>query len=143
MTSKTILPPEASHQAAPSFWVRMLPSLANPRWVSFRKKAFSHLNGGGPQLFLGVLLLLSLFLAESWVLGNAPDSQNDTLYSILMVIFVLFALETIALSLVQPKYFLSFFFWMDLVGTLSILLDVGWITAYFLPSGSLRGQVLP
>lgn len=143
MTPKTTLPPEtptASHQATPSFWVRMLPSLANPHWVAFRKKVFSHLNGGGPQLFLGVLLLLSLFLAESWVLGNAPDSHNDTLYGILMVIFVLFSLETVALSVVQPKYFLSFFFWMDLVGTLSILLDVGWITARFLPSGSLRGQ---
>jgi len=145
MAQKSTLPPPSetsnvSHAAAPSFWVRMFPSLASPSWVAIRKKVFSHLNAGGPQLFLGVLLLLSLFLAESWVVGNAPDSHNDTLYGILMVIFVLFSLETIALCVVQPKYFLSFFFWMDLVGTLSILLDVGWITATFLPSGSLRGQ---
>lgn len=133
--------PGSQHPARPSFWVRMFPCLASPSWVNFRKKTFSHLNGAGPQLFLGVLLLLSLFLAESWIVGNAPDSHNDTLYGILLGIFALFSFETIALSVVQPKYLGSFFFWMDLVGTLSILLDVGWITARFLPSGSLRGQV--
>lgn len=74
------------------------------------------MNGTIMQLFLGVLLLLSLFLAESWVLGNAPDSSNNALYAILLAIFVIFCLETFILSFVQEGYFNSFFFYMDIIG---------------------------
>lgn len=88
-------------------------SKSNSKW---QKKVFKIINGTIPQLFLGILLLLSLFLAESWVLGNGPDSSNDALYGILMGIFVIFCLETIVLSVVQEGYFNSFFFYMDVIG---------------------------
>lgn len=102
---------------------------------------FSHLNSVGPQLFLGILLMLSLFMAESWVAGNAEDSTNSALYATLLVVFGIFIVEMMALCILQPGYFLSFFFAMDLIGTLSILLDVGWITDKFIPSGVVVGQV--
>jgi hypothetical protein len=86
------------------------------------------------------LLLLSLFITESWTLGNAPDSTNDILYGILLAIFVIFCLEIAALCTLQVGYFCSFFFWMDVIGTLSIILDIGWIADAFLPSGALSGQ---
>lgn len=82
---------------------------------------------GETQLFLGVLLMLSLFMNEAWVLGNASNSSDDLLYSVLSFVFVIFALESVVLSFVQPLYFLGFFFWMDVLGTLSILFDIGWI----------------
>lgn len=84
--------------------------------------------------------MLSLFMAESWTLGNAPDSTNQGLYAVLLAIFVLFSLETIALSVLQEGYWLSFFFWMDIIGTLSLILDIGWISELFLPQGALSGQ---
>ena len=104
--------------------------------TQWQKRIFKVMDRGETQLFLGVLLLLSLFLNESWVLGNADDSSDDALYGILTFIFVIFALETVVLSVVQPHYFLGFFFWMDLIGTLSIILDIGWISESFLKSGS-------
>ena len=82
---------------------------------------------GETQLFLGVLLMVSLFLNESWVLGNATNSSDDALYSILSFVFIIFLLESVILSFVQPKYFMGFFFWMDILGTFSILFDIGWI----------------
>lgn len=79
------------------------------------------------QLFLMGLLALSLFMSDSWTIGNAPDSQNDALYGVLACVFVIFCIETIVLSIVADDYFLGFFFWMDIVGTISIIFDIGWI----------------
>jgi hypothetical protein len=88
------------------------------------------------QVFLTILLLLSLFLSDSWILGNAYDESNAVLYTLLIIIFVLFLLESVILSFVQDHYFLSFFFWMDVIGTLSIILDIGWIANEFMPDNT-------
>jgi len=101
------------------------PGTTRPRWMRQYLKTY---NCTEIQILYTLLLLASLFLADSWVLGNAPNSSDPILYGILTGCFVLFALETIFLSIFQEGYFLSFFFWMDLLGTVSILLDVGWVT---------------
>jgi len=90
------------------------------------------------------MLLLTLFMADSWILGNAPDSSNDSLYGVLLAIFIVFSLECITLCIVQEGYFPNFFFWMDFIGTVSIILDIGWIANLFIPSGTMKasGSVL-
>jgi hypothetical protein len=102
----------------------------------WQKKLNKIMDSGETQLFLGVLLMLSLFMNESWVLGDAPDSSNDALYGILTFVFLCFSAESIILSFVQPNYFLSFFFWMDVMGTLSIILDIGWFADNIFGQGS-------
>lgn len=106
------------------------------RW---QKRIFKEINEPAPQLFLGALLMLSLFMAESWVLGNAPDSSNDALYAVLTAVFAIFIVEIVVLCVVQEGYFNGFFFWMDTLGTLSIILDIGWIADAFIPTGSVSG----
>jgi hypothetical protein len=110
---------------------------SRPKW---KKQWAKTLDGDYPQTFLSALLIISLFIAESWTLGNAPDSSNNALYAILLAIFIIFCLEIVALCFLQVGYFLSFFFWMDFIGTISIILDIGWISDYFLPNGALSGQ---
>jgi hypothetical protein len=85
------------------------------------------MNSGPVQLFLMALLMISLFLAESWVAGNAPNSADQGLNVILVIVFIIFMLESFILSFVQEGYFLSFFFCMDVLGTFSILLDISWV----------------
>lgn len=94
-------------------------------WKRQKKIVEEWINNTGPQVFLLTLLMLSLFMADAWVLGNAPDSSNDILSGILMFVFAVFVIETVVLALVQEGYMWSLFFWMDVVGTLSILLDIG------------------
>lgn len=97
------------------------------------------------QLLLGALLIISLFLPDAWILGNVPSDRDEELFSVLMAIFVIFVFETVILSVVQDDYFLSFFFWMDFIGTLSIILDIGWIADEFMPedsSASRKGSLL-
>lgn len=108
-----------------------------------RKAVFNLIESPQAQFMLISCLMLSLFMSDSWTLGNAPDSENPALYSILCSIIIVFAFEIAVLSFVQKKYFLSFFFWMDIVGTLSIFLDVGWVADLFLPnSANQTGSIL-
>lgn len=92
-----------------------------------RRRIFRFMNSGPVQLFLMALLMISLFLAESWVAGNAPNSADQGLNVILVIVFIIFMLESFILSFVQEGYFLSFFFCMDVLGTFSILLDISWV----------------
>lgn len=112
----------------------------NSEWHHFCKKTVARYDAAPVQLFLSVLLVMSLFLPDAWVLGNAPSSSDPVLYIILIIIFVIFLLESTIMSIVNPDYFLSFFFWMDVIGTLSIILDIGWIADEFLPNDSNLSQ---
>ena len=38
-----------------------------------------------------------------------------------------FTVEIIIACLVKPGYFLSFFFWLDVISTASMIFDIGWI----------------
>ena len=79
------------------------------------------------QVLLMVLLVVTLFLPDIWVVANPDESQDAVLNSLLMVSFVLFMFEIAVRLLVSRKYRTSLFFAMDLLGTLSILMDISWI----------------
>ena len=81
-----------------------------------RRKVFKWSQGGSVQTFLAALLMLSLFMADAWTLGNPPNSQDEGLWGTLAVVFAIFALESIVLSFVQNNYIGGFFFWMDILG---------------------------
>jgi hypothetical protein len=97
------------------------------------------------QAFLALILIVSLFLPDAWSLGNASDSVDEIKWAIMLVIFVLFMIETIILSFSQAGYFLGFFFFLDILGTLSMILDIGWIANSFMPANnkaSKNGSIL-
>ena len=98
-----------------------------------KKWTFAIMDHTGTQLFLGVLLILSLFMPDFWILGNTNDDADPAMFSILTCVLVIFTFETIILSWCAEDYFNSFFFWMDTIGTLSIILDIGWIADTFMP----------
>jgi hypothetical protein len=107
---------------------------------SIKRQMFDFMDSPGVQVFLGVLLLMSLFISDSWVLANAHTTDDDVLYTILCIIFGIFVLETTVLSYCQDGYLLGFFFWMDTLGTLSIILDIGWIADTFMPSSGATSK---
>eukprot|EP00929_Paragymnodinium_shiwhaense_P117910 TRINITY_DN8939_c0_g5_i1.p1 TRINITY_DN8939_c0_g5~~TRINITY_DN8939_c0_g5_i1.p1 ORF type:complete len:884 (+),score=215.06 TRINITY_DN8939_c0_g5_i1:108-2759(+) len=69
-------------------------------------------------------LFAALFLSDFAVVIQA--STNLELDATLTVVFLIFFIEFIGLSLTDASYFLSFFFWMDLVGTFSMLYDLSY-----------------
>ncbi len=48
-------------------------------------------------------------------------------YSFLIVSFVLFSAEIFVNSIVQTDFKYSFFFWLDIIATLSLIPDIVWI----------------
>jgi hypothetical protein len=105
-----------------------------------KKRVEMFMEGYFMQSLLAIMLMTSLFLPDLWVLGNPPESADDALYSILTFVLFVFTIEIVVLSVVQNEYPYSFFFWMDLLGTASIILDIGWIAGLFMPSDSETSQ---
>eukprot|EP00930_Biecheleria_cincta_P028702 TRINITY_DN20019_c0_g1_i1.p1 TRINITY_DN20019_c0_g1~~TRINITY_DN20019_c0_g1_i1.p1 ORF type:complete len:558 (+),score=82.87 TRINITY_DN20019_c0_g1_i1:218-1891(+) len=63
-----------------------------------------------------------------WSLLDIPDDPGlHVLDAISCLILVIFAIEIIANSIASLDYRLSFFFWMDILGTLSMLFEVSFL----------------
>jgi len=72
-----------------------------------------------------VALILALFLHDTWILcGVNSDIEIDIL---LTVVMIMFSFELIFLSVVDASYFLSFFFFMDIIGTISMVADISFM----------------
>mmetsp|Transcript_27170 Transcript_27170/g.84521 ORF Transcript_27170/g.84521 Transcript_27170/m.84521 type:complete len:1158 (-) Transcript_27170:109-3582(-) len=93
------------------------------------------------QIFMFAVLLLALYLPDFWVITSATNTE--ALDWILIVIFGIFILE-LSLQLIGEwkTYWLSFSFFMDVVGILSVPLDHSLVTTMLMNSVSLEGATL-
>lgn len=58
----------------------------------------------------------------------AFDVSTDQTFWVLSTIALgLFSIEIMLASIVKDDYFLSFYFWLDLISTISLITDIGWI----------------
>ena len=55
-----------------------------------------------------------------------PDTDS-VFYVLILIVFVFFAVEIILLTYAKRNYFGSFYFWLDFISTMTLLLDVGWV----------------
>lgn len=80
------------------------------------------------KLFAGVAmlsLLLALFLGEAFTVAQVSSNMAGDI--ILTIVFAVFAFEFLGLTLTDASYLFSFFFWMDLLGTVSMVFDVSFM----------------
>lgn len=56
-----------------------------------------------------------------------PKSADNIFYSLSTCSFVIFILEIGVSIFAVDGYFLSFFFWLDIVSTITMIPDIGWI----------------
>ena len=62
----------------------------------------------------------------------STDKNGDKYFYILTLIcFFFFNLEILLLMVVRKGYICSFFFWMDVISTFSIVLEVPWVIEAF------------
>lgn len=109
--------------------------------TKLRKELRKFLNNNWFQVVMAILLLLSLFLPDSWILGNAPEYTDDVKSGIMLAVFILFMLEFFAVWFAQDGYAFSIFFWLDLIGNLSLLIDISWIADSFIPQSNQANDV--
>jgi hypothetical protein len=86
-----------------------------------------------------IITLYALFGDDIRVLTT--DKHGDPTYWTLNIIALIsFSLEIIVASLCKENYFNGFFFWLDTISTISLLLDIGYVTEpLFSGSGDSSG----
>jgi hypothetical protein len=72
------------------------------------------------------LTVYALF-ADDLRLLLTDKSSDEVFYSVTLFAFLAFMIELILASLATPDYFFGFYFWLDLVATLSLVTDIAWI----------------
>lgn len=79
--------------------------------------------------FMAIITIFALFGDDLRILC-APKSADDLFNFITVFCIICYALEIVLASLAIDGYFLDFFFWLDIVSTLSMIADCGWIWDY-------------
>merc|ERR1719491_921139 len=72
-----------------------------------------------------ICLMLALFLSDLFVLVQVTSNVEQDV--ILTIVFAVFALEFFGLLMTDASYIFGFFFWMDLVGTISMIFDISYL----------------
>ena len=83
-----------------------------------------------------VLCLLALYLND-FDYAVLPAAADTPVSAILLTIFLLFSVEIVVQCIVKRNYFASFFFWMDAIGTVSLIFDISFIVDSFWSSTQL------
>jgi len=71
--------------------------------------------------------LYALFFDDLRIIFLGKD-EDDIVYGFTIFVMLLFGLEIVLNSIVDPSYINSFFFWLDIISTISMFFDIGWIT---------------
>ena len=113
----------AAPQTPPTLYQRYLHSLYALRmhWLSQSFRRFTH-----TTVYFSLCIVCTLFslYAEDVSVCWFPPSADLPISVLLTCCLALFSLDILACSVVRTGYFLSFFFFLDVVGTLSLILDI-------------------
>jgi len=77
----------------------------------------------------------SLFFDDIRVVAFEAKSDN-VFFGLTSACFCIFGFEILFGSICRDEYFLTFFFWLDIVSTCSMVTDVGWIWELVIGGGS-------
>ena len=90
-------------------------------------------------VFSSIIAIYSLFSDD--LRQVSADKTTDTVfYAVTLAIFCIFAVELIISSFVVDDYFLGFYFWLDVISTVSMLLDIGWISSLIFQTSVVAGN---
>ena len=73
------------------------------------------------------LITVYALFADDFRVLIFTKSADNVFNTLTTIAFVSFMLELFLSCLAKDDYFLGFYFWLDLVSTLSLIMDIGWI----------------
>ncbi len=101
-----------------------------------QKKIIDFLDNTYFTIFVSVVTLWALFGDDIRIL--AVDSSSDNVFYWLTIsCFLIFSIEILLSWYAKDDYFNTFFFWLDLVSTASLLMDVGWVADALFQTGDV------
>lgn len=86
-----------------------------------------------------IVTIYALF-ADDFRLLLSPKSGDEVFWSLTVSAMFFFLLELVLASFAQKDYFLGFYFWLDLVATVSLLTDIGWIYDEIVGGGDISAS---
>lgn len=81
-----------------------------------------------------IITVYALFFDDLRVL-TFPKEADPIFYGITLFGMICFTIEIILAAYAKEEYLLSFFFWLDIISTLSMVPDIGWVRDYLFGSG--------
>jgi hypothetical protein len=100
------------------------------------------LDAAAPQTFLFLVLLVALFLTDAVAFVSAPDAVDTPVAWTMLGALVVFSAELVLNCACRDDYPWSFYFWMDALGTFSLVADVPFLSKGWLPDGAEIGTTL-
>lgn len=76
--------------------------------------------------FMTLLTIYALFFEDIRIIAVEPQ-YDDVFYGITAVGVIIFMIEIGLASYAIPNYPMHFFFYLDIISTLSMIPDIGWI----------------
>lgn len=78
------------------------------------------------SLIVVILTVIALF-GDDIRLAFFPKSADEAFSVIMCIIFAVYTVEISLNAISEDKYFNSFYFWLDIISTISLILDINWI----------------
>ena len=91
----------------------------------FRSKMIKFLDSTGLLIFMLIVTIYALFSDDIRVSSYSKD-DDDVFFGLSCCAMIFFGLEMILCFIFKEDYRWSFYFWLDLIATLSIIPDIGW-----------------
>src|SRR3990167_8735505 len=100
-----------------------------------QKKVYKFVESTPVIIFMMIVTIWALFGDD--IRQVTVDVNGDgTFYIITLICFSLFAIEIVLQFIGNPDYRWGFFFYLDVISTVSLLLDVGFISELIFSSGA-------
>ena len=100
----------------------------------FKKKVAAFVDHNAFVLFMTVYTIYALWFDDIRTLAFVK-SQDDIFYGITLVGIFVFAFEITLASYSKDEYPWTFFFYLDIISTVSMIPDCGWITDWLSGEG--------
>jgi len=91
-----------------------------------RKVQILFLDSWWYSVFMTLITIYALFFDDLRVIIFSSN-EDDIFYFVTCLCFLIFSLEIVVSYLTNPNYAFSFFFWLDLFSTISLITDIGWV----------------
>ena len=98
------------------------------------------LNSGTYAVISTIVLLYTLF-SDDVRQTSFPASADLTFTYLTLICMIYYGIEIVVYSFVQKDYFLGYYFWLDLISTLTMAFDLVWITQYLTGGGKNAANI--
>ena len=98
---------------------------AQKRWRKYQENMLKFMDSRHMSIFMAIITLYALF-GDDIRLSAAPVSADIVFYNLSFAVLIIYTIEFMVNCLAKPLYIGSFYFWLDLVSTASLIVDVGW-----------------